>query len=272
MKYPIQKKRFRLVNKFKKRKLKPIPKIIVPSFFTLMNLVSGFLSIILVAEGNLMAGAWLIVLAGMFDVMDGFMARLTNSTSEFGMELDSICDVVSFGVAPAFLVYTFAFYELNVVGMILTAVAPCCVAIRLARYNVESKFGESDYFKGLPSPSFAIMMAAFYLTFMNRMEWFDGLARGLNSVLIPVFVLLSFLLVSTVPFDKIPNFDRESLKRNKNRLILLGVYFLIIVIFQDIGLMFVFTFFILKGIVLGLFVFWKQAFTDDPDPLEDGTL
>jgi len=107
---------------------------------------------------------------------------------------------------------------------------------------------------------------------MNRMEWFDGLARGLNSVLIPVFVLLSFLLVSTVPFDKIPNFDRESLKRNKNRLILLGVYFLIIVIFQDIGLMFVFTFFILKGIVLGLFVFWKQAFTDDPDPLEDGTL
>lgn len=272
MKYPIQKKRFQLKNKFKKRKLKPIPKMVVPSFFTLMNLVSGFLSIIFVGDGNLMVGAWLIVLAGMFDVMDGFMARLTNSTSEFGMQLDSICDVVSFGVAPGFLVYTFAFHELNIVGIILTALAPCCVAIRLARYNVESKFEPTDYFNGLPSPSFAIMLAAFYLTFMNRMEIFSGFEHEVNSVLIPVFVLLSFLLVSTVPFDKIPNFDRESLKRNKNRLVLLGVYFLIIVIFQDIGLMFVFTFFILKGLVLGLFVFWKKAFTDDPDPLDDGTL
>lgn len=272
MKYPIQKKRFRFKPKFKRRKLKPIPKIIVPSFFTLMNLVSGFLSIIFVAEGNLMVGAWLIVLAGMFDVMDGFMARLTNSTSEFGTQLDSICDVVSFGVAPGFLVYIFTFHELNIIGMILTALAPCCVAIRLARYNVESKFGETDYFKGLPSPSFAIMLAAFYLTFINRLDWFESFVHGVNSVLIPIFILLSFLLVSTVPFDKIPNFDRQSLKRHKNRLILLGVYFLIIVIFQDIGLMFVFTFFILKGLVLGLFVFWKQAFTDDPDPLEDGTI
>lgn len=272
MKYPIQKKRFRLRPKFKKRKIKPIPKMVVPSFFTLMNLVSGFLSIIFVADGNLMVGAWLIVLAGMFDVMDGFLARLTNSTSEFGSQLDSICDVVSFGVAPGFLVYTFAFHELNIVGIILTALAPCCIAIRLARYNVESKFEPSDYFKGLPSPSFAIMLAAFYLTFMNRMEVFAGYEHGVNSVLIPAFILLSFLAVSTVPFDKIPEFDRESLRRNKNRLVLLGVYFIIIVIFQDIGLMFVFTFFILKGLVLGLFVFWKKAFTDDPDPLEDGTL
>ena len=267
MKYPIQKKRFK--KRFKKRKLKPIPKIIVPSFFTLMNLFCGFLSILLVHEGNFVTGAWLIVLAGMFDVLDGFMARLTNSTSEFGMELDSVSDVISFAAAPGFFVYNYAFHELGIIGILLSALAPICGAIRLARFNIESKISEIDYFRGLPTPSFAIMISAFYLTFRNRQEWFSGFEHGIISVLIPVVIILAFLMVSTVPFDKIPRFDRESIKKHKNRLILLGVYFFIIVFLQDIGLMIVFTFFILKGLALGAYIFWKQAFTDDPNPLED---
>lgn len=268
MKYPIQKKRFR--KRLRKRpKLKPIPRIVVPSFFTLMNLFSGFLSILMVAEGNLLLGAWLIVLAGMFDVLDGFMARLANATSEFGVELDSISDVVSFGVAPGFLLYSFAFHELAIAGIILSALPPLCGAIRLARYNVESKFENDLFFNGLPITAQAIMIAAFYLTFMNRMEIFEGLNQGIISVLIPIVILLSFLMVSTIPFDKIPKFDRASIRQHKNRLILLFVYFLVIVIFQDIGLMFVFSFFILKGLAVGVWIFWKQAFTDEPDPLEE---
>lgn len=224
---------------------------------------------IMVYEGNLSMGAWLIVLAGMFDVMDGFMARLTNSTSEFGMELDSLSDIVSFGVAPGFLIYAFAFHELAIVGILLSALAPICGSIRLARYNVESKFGDLEYFRGLPSPAFAIMMAAFYLTSMNRMEWFDGLNQGVISVLIPVVILLAFLMVSTIPFDKIPKFDRQSIKLYKNRLILIFIYFLTIVVLQDIGLMIVFSFFIIKGLALGVYIIWKQAFTDEPDPMEE---
>lgn len=270
MKYPIQKKRFK--NTFQKRKLKPIPKIVVPSFFTLMNLFCGFLSIIFVHEGNLVTGAWLIVLAGLFDVLDGFMARLTNSTSEFGMELDSICDVVSFGVAPGFLIYNFAFHELQIVGILLSALIPICSAIRLARFNVESKMESINYFRGLPTPAFAIMLASFFLTFRDKLEWFDGLNQGVISVLIPVVILLSFLLVSTIPFDKIPKFDRESVKKYKGRFVLIAIYFFTITIFQDIGLILVFSFFILKGLVLGVYIFWKQAFTDDPDPLNKGTL
>lgn len=267
MKYPIQKKRFR--KRFKKRKIKPLPKIIVPSFFTLMNLFCGFLSIILVHEGNFITGAWLIVLAGMFDVLDGFMARLTNSTSEFGMELDSVSDVISFAAAPGFFVYNFAFHELGIIGILLSALAPLCGAIRLARFNVESKISEIDYFRGLPTPAFAIMISAFYLTFRNRLDWFSGFEYGIISVLIPVVIVLSFLMVSTVPFDKIPRFDRASIKKYKTRLILLIIYFFLIVFLQDIGLMIVFTFFILKGLALGAYIFWKQAFTDDPSPLED---
>lgn len=268
MKYPIQKKRFK-TRLSKRPRLKPIPRIVVPSFFTLMNLFCGFASIILVSEGNLILGAWLIVLAGLFDAFDGFMARLANATSEFGVELDSISDVVSFGVAPGFLIYTFAFNELAIAGILLSALPPLCGAIRLARYNVEAKYGEdSTYFKGLPIPVQAVMLSAFYLTFMNRTEVFDGLNQGIISALIPVVILLSFLMVSTIPFDKIPKFDRASIKEHKNKLILIFVYFITIVIFQDIGLMFVFSFFILKGVLLGAFIFWKQAFTDDPDPID----
>lgn len=270
MKYPIQKNQFKKRKGRKKRKLKPIPRIVVPSFFTLMNLFCGFLSILLVAEGNLQAGAWLIVLAGLFDVLDGFMARLANATSEFGMELDSISDVVSFGVAPGFLIYTFALNELAIIGILLSALPPLCGAIRLARYNIESKHAESEYFRGLPIPAQAVMFAAFYLTFANKMYLFEPFEQGVIGILIPVVILLSFLMVSTIPFDKIPRFDRESVKKYKNRFIQLFIYFVLIVTLQDIGLIIVFSFFIVKGLLLGAYIFWKQAFTDDPDPLDNG--
>lgn len=266
MKYPIQKIRSR--KKRERRKRKQIPKIVIPSFFTLMNLFCGFLSIIMVAEGNLVFGAWLIVTAGLFDALDGFMARLANATSEFGIELDSISDVVSFGAAPGFLLYTFVLNELAIIGIILSALPPVCGAIRLARFNVESKSASLDFYKGLPIPVQAAMVSALYLTFNNRMDWFAGFENGFLSFIIPIVILLSFLMVSTIPFDKIPRFDKESIKKYKNRMILYFVYMVIIAIFQDIGLMFVFTFFILKGLVLGAVVFWKRAFTDDDDPLE----
>src|SRR5690625_7779256 len=118
MKYTIQKTRIKSLQ------IKPIPRVVVPSFFTLMNLLCGFISIIMVAEGKLVTGAWLFVLAGMLDVLDGFMARLANATGDFGRELGSICDVVSVGVAPGFLLYHFAFLCLQLVRLLLATMAP----------------------------------------------------------------------------------------------------------------------------------------------------
>lgn len=266
MKYPIQKLRFK--RKREKRKRKQIPRIVIPSFFTLMNLFCGFLSIIMVAEGNLGFGAWLIVTAGLFDALDGFMARLANATSEFGIELDSISDVVSFGAAPGFLLYTFVLNELAIIGIILSALPPLCGAIRLARFNVDSKYETLDFYKGLPIPVQAAMVSALYLTFNKRMDWFANFDNGFLSFIIPIVIVLSFLMVSTIPFDKIPRFDKDSIKKYKNRMILFFGYILIIAIFQDLGLMFVFTFFIAKGLILGAVVFWKRAFTDEVEPLE----
>src|SRR5690625_4842264 len=175
----------------------------------------------MVAEGKLVTGAWLIVLAGMFDVLDGFMARLANATSDFGLELDSICDVVSFGVAPGFLMYHFALHELRIGAILLAALVAVCGAGRLARFNVEARAEPADYFRGLPIPAYAIMLASFYLTFRNRLDLVEVLNQGVISVLIPVIIVLAFLMVSTIPFDKIPPFDRESVRKHKGRLILL---------------------------------------------------
>lgn len=267
MKYPVQKwKRFRRRRKEKRkeRPRKPIPRIVVPSFFTLMNLFCGFLALISISEGRLFFGAWLIVFAGLFDALDGFMARLSNATSQFGIELDSISDVVSFGVAPGFLLYTFGLNEMPFVGIILSALPPLCGAVRLARYNVDAQESRTDFFKGLPIPAQAIMIAAFYLTFFNRLELFSDFKYGLNSILIPLIILLSFLMVSTIPFDKIPNFDRQSIKKHKGKLGLFIFYGFLILLFQEIGLMMVFSAFVLKGIIIGAIVFYKEAFGKGP--------
>lgn len=266
MRYPIQKwKRYRRRRKRKNGgKRKPIPRIIVPSFFTLMNLFCGFLAIISISEGRLLFGAWLIVFAGLFDALDGFMARLSNATSQFGIELDSISDVVSFGVAPGFLLYSFGLSGLPMVGIILSALPPLCGAVRLARYNVESPTMDTAYFKGLPIPAQAIMISAFYLTFFSRLHWFDSFENGINSILIPLIILLSFLMVSTIPFDKIPRFDRQSIRRHRGKIFLFAAYGILIAVLQEIGLMIVFSAFIGKGVALGIWSFWKEATTEDP--------
>lgn len=265
MKYPIQKlKKFRLLRRpGMRRPRRPIPKIVVPSFFTLMNLFCGFVSLILVADGNLILGGWLIALAGLFDALDGVMARLANATSEFGIELDSICDIVSFGVAPGFLIYHYGLNELALFGIILSALPPLCGAVRLARFNVDAKYGHFEDFRGLPIPVQAIMLAAFVLTFINSPELFAHMQFGVATVLIPIVILLSFLMVSTIPFDKLPRFDRASFKNKKGKFIQFLVYLALIILFQEYGLMFVFSVYILKGLLMGAWLLWSNGIPED---------
>ena len=266
MKYPIQKKYHSFKQRRKRRKEQKPPvnkKIAVPSFFTLMNLFSGFLAIISISDGDFIRGAWLIALAGLFDVFDGLMARLANATSDFGIELDSISDMVSFGVAPGFLIYTWSLHELGFVGIIVSALPPLCGAVRLARFNVNARLHpRPDFFVGLPIPAQAIILGAFFLTFRDSLELFSFLENGLNSVLIPFIVVISFLMVSTLPFDKIPKFDRKTIKEQKGKFVLFLIYLVLILAFKEYGLMAVFTLFILKGVIVGAI----QFFTDDYGP------
>jgi CDP-diacylglycerol--serine O-phosphatidyltransferase len=238
----------------------------IPSFFTLMNLFCGFLAILSIAESRLFIGAWLIIAAGLFDGLDGFMARLSNGSSQFGIELDSICDIVSFGAAPGLMLYMLGLNKLPFIGFILSALPPLCGAVRLARYNLDAGVGKkANYFWGLPIPAQAIMISASYLTFRNRMSVFNGSQHGINAILIPLIVVLSVLMVSTLPFDKFPSFDKESLKKYKPRLYLFICYGILIIILHAIGLMIVFAIYILKGIGMGAMQFWYNKFGEDPD-------
>lgn len=273
MKYPIQNQ----YKNFKKRRGKlrgdkpPVnPRIAVPSFFTLMNLFSGFLAIISIADGNLFRGAWLIIAAGLFDVFDGLMARLANATSDFGIELDSLSDMVSFGVAPGFLIYTFALNDFGLFGVLISAIPPLCGAVRLARFNVNARLMPSvDYFVGLPIPSQAIILVSFFLTFRNDMEIFDFFDNGVNSVLVPLVVLVSFLMVSTIPFDKIPRFDRESILKKKWQFLQFMVYLLIILIFKEYGLITVIVIYMLKGIIFGAIRFFSAGYSGEDEPFQN---
>lgn len=268
MKYKLPKKHHRKKkrrHKNKKKVRKPLPRVVVPSFFTLMNLFSGFVAIIQIHEGKLEYGAWLIIFAGLFDALDGFMARLANATSSFGIELDSLSDIVSFGVAPGFLLFTFSFYQLSTAGVIISTLPAVCGAVRLARFNVEAKEVVLDYFRGLPIPAQASMIVAFFLTFKSELFLFGDFKYGVNSILIPMVVLLSFLMVSTVPFDKIPKFTKGYIKKHRSRVLLFVGYFLAIIFFQQYGLIAVFTVFIGKGVVKAGWQLFKDLRNSDDD-------
>jgi len=135
---------------------------VLPNLLTTGNLFFGFFSIVKALQGQFHWAAPAILLAALFDVLDGRVARLTRGTSEFGVQYDSLCDVVSFGVAPAFLMYQFGLSNLGRMGWIACFLFMACGALRLARFNVQSSIGKaSGDFTGLPIPMAAIVVACF---------------------------------------------------------------------------------------------------------------
>ncbi|MEM1269705.1 MAG: CDP-diacylglycerol--serine O-phosphatidyltransferase [Bacteroidota bacterium] len=210
-------------------------RVAVPSFFTLMNLLSGFLSIIQASDGNLNNAAWLIVLAAFFDLLDGLMARLAQGDSEFGVELDSLSDIVSFGVAPSFLLYQYGFYQYGAPGVVLAALPALCGAVRLARFNVRSDGDKKSYFEGIPIPAMAGTIVAFILTFDDP-TLFERFSRGWFSVMVPFVVVLSGLMVSDVQFDAFPKLNPVELKRHKWTVIFFFVGVGLAIVLQEVGL------------------------------------
>lgn len=234
-----------------------IPRAAVPSFFTLMNLFCGFLSLIQVLEGRFEYAGWLILLASFFDVLDGMMARLTNGTSLFGMELDSLCDVVSFGVAPSFLIYAFGLHEFGTPGIIIASLPAIAGAVRLARFNVNYEGEKKDTFAGLPIPVSAVAIVAIILNPDIISNLTSG--RGDMSVILLAVVVLSGLMVSNVPFDSVPRPTMEYLRKRPLKFIIYFSGFLITLIFREIGLLTVISIYLVGSLVLACVNFLKAV-------------
>jgi len=185
-----------------RKKFRFVSRTFVPSAFTVMNMVCGYVALVMAGSGEFATAAWFIVLAAFFDTVDGFVARITNTASRFGVELDSLSDLVSFGAAPAYLAYRFGLENLGVVeGIVLSSLLVVGSGLRLARFNIRVLGYRKDSFSGLPSPAQALTIAAFVL-------W-TGSIRFLGpypteAVLALLTVGLSILMVSTVNYDALP--------------------------------------------------------------------
>ena len=217
--------------------LKGIPRSAVPSFFTLMNLFCGFLAIIQVSEGDLHNAAWLVLLAAFFDMLDGMMARLTNGTSLFGMELDSLCDVVSFGVAPSFMIWAFGLKDLGTAGVIVASLPALAGAIRLARFNVNFEGTKGAYFSGLPIPTTAMVIVAIILNEDLVLEWVSE--RGDLNLILTTVIILAGLMVTNIPFDAPPKLTASYARTYPAKAIFSLLSLVALVIFREVALLFI---------------------------------
>jgi CDP-diacylglycerol--serine O-phosphatidyltransferase len=190
---------------------------LIPNVMTVTNLFLGFVAVLLVFDGRLITAAWLIIAAGVLDALDGKLARFINGQSDFGMELDSLADLLSFGVAPAVLLYKAYFQQLHVLGILLAFFPILFCAVRLAKYNVSVILPEEHLeFTGLPTPIQASVVVSYII--FNVSIW-GHLRYGLY--LTPLVILTSLLMVSTVPYDAFPRLSFRGSWRNRVNLILL---------------------------------------------------
>ena len=182
---------------------------ILPNIFTSLNLFCGFYAVIASIDGKFVASAIAIIIGVVFDIMDGKIARATNTTSKFGIEYDSLSDLISFGLAPGIMIYLWALKPLGRIGWLAAFLFMACGALRLARFNSQVGVVSSDHFVGLPIPAGAGMLATTIL-FCHR---FNTVGQ-INPIFILVLLyILSFLMVSTVKYNSFKKHLRNCLKK-----------------------------------------------------------
>ncbi len=178
------------------------------NLMTAGNLLCGVMAIIAAFDGHPLIAGWLIVFSAVLDAFDGKAARFFGGGSAFGLQFDSMADLISFGVAPAMLVYAVAFNDLGAPGLIVTSVPVLAGAFRLARFNVGARGGHHD-FQGLSSPLHACLMASFVI--MNYAHWGE-IAN--SNVLAGLVLASSALMVSHIPMPGLPRFTFKELGYN----------------------------------------------------------
>jgi len=227
---------------------------LLPSLFTAGNLFCGLFSIISTFNGKYHHAALLIVVAYLLDGLDGAIARLTNTCSQFGIEFDSLADVVSFGAAPAILAYAFALTPWGMWGGLAAGLFAVCGALRLARFNVQAVATEKSFFTGLPIPAAAGTIAA--TVFMYHLVGVET-GGGKHLVFLFVLYLLAGLMVSNFRYFSL---KQQHFKKRSNFWILLSAVLVLIltIAMWQIMLFSGLLLYTLSGPLLWLLTFQKQ--------------
>ena len=235
---------------------------VIPNLLTTGNLFCGLYAILAAFNADYMKAAVAILVALIFDVLDGQSARWTKTTSQFGIEYDSLADLVSFGVAPAVLVYAWALSAYGVLGLAVVFAFVGCGALRLARYNVQAATADNRHFTGLPIPAAAGVLASFMI--------FNHSLLQLGPEVKPVLILLAtfvlaFLMVSTIKYAK---FKGMKLQAGEGFLYLvwgvLGI--MLIAAAPQIALFALFAGYALSGVVMLLVGLLRRAIRPGSSP------
>jgi CDP-diacylglycerol---serine O-phosphatidyltransferase len=186
--------------------------VVVPSLFTLANLFFGIWSIVLANQGQFYKASWWIVIAGVLDMLDGRIARFSNTGSEFGAELDSLVDLVSFGVAPALLISQLLFFQIGGFAWLFAYGYIVCVTLRLARYNLHLDEGTRSTFTGLPSTAAGMTLATYFP--FTQTPFFRAQLADLpwSQIIIFLTIALSLAMVSNISYAKTPRIGVKTVK------------------------------------------------------------
>lgn len=206
---------------------------ILPNLFTTGSLFAGYYSIVSAMNGQYVQAAWFILIATVFDGLDGKVARMTNTTSRFGVEYDSLADLVAFGVAPGLLMYSWALTEFGKLGWLAAFLYVVCGALRLARFNVQVDTVESKRFVGLPIPSAAWMVASCVLIFY----YLGGTGTIKQISVVALIYCLAFLMVSNVSYYSFK--DPELVKRQPFGFLVLAIFLIIVIVARPEIMLFV---------------------------------
>ncbi len=213
---------------------------ILPNLVTTGSLFAGFYSLVSTLNGNFSTAAIWIFVSAVCDGLDGKIARLTGSTSKFGVEYDSLADLVAFGVTPALMVYAWALRPYGRLGWVAAFLFVACGALRLARFNVQVNTVESKRFVGLPIPAAACMVAATVLLFhhLDRLpqEFIQAPVMFKRLAIITLIYLLAFLMVSNFRYYSFK--DPALIRRQPFGFLLLAIIMLIVVVAEPIEMMF----------------------------------
>ena len=225
---------------------------ILPNLFTTGSMFAGFYGMIAGINADYKTAAVCILISAVFDGLDGKVARATGTTSKFGVEYDSLADLVSFGVAPGLIMYFWALKPFGRLGWLAAFLFVVCGALRLARFNVQVETVESKRFVGLPIPAAASMVSATIL-FFHHMGWPSSYAKQAIPVLI---YLLAFLMVSNIKYYSFK--DPEIIKKQPFGFLVLAVLLLIIIAAEPAIMMFtLFVCYLLSGPVAFIFT-WPR--------------
>ena len=220
---------------------------LLPNLFTTGNLLSGFYALIAVFNADYVGAAIAILVATVFDSLDGRVARLTRTTSKFGVEYDSLADLVSFGVAPGLLIYSWALTNYGRIGWVAAFLFVACGALRLARFNVQVGTVEGRYFVGLPIPAAAGLIATTVLLDDHILR----LGAAMKPLLIVVMTyVLAFLMVSNIRYWSFKGVEMHA-RRPFQVLVAAVLVVMVITAAPQVMLFTLFAAYAASGVVLG---------------------